>query len=48
MTASEIEDQPAGGRFDRAVGIAERLLANTETVVHGKRDEIRLVLAALA
>jgi len=48
VTASEIEEQPAGGRFERAVGIGERLLANTETVVHGKRDEIRLVLAALA
>ncbi|MDX6489522.1 MAG: MoxR-like ATPase, partial [Gaiellaceae bacterium] len=48
MTASKIEEQPAGRRFERAVGIAERLLANTETVVHGKRDEIRLVLAALA
>src|SRR6266480_408009 len=47
MTASEIEEQ-AGRRFERAVGIAERLLTNTETVVHGKRDEIRLVLAALA
>jgi MoxR-like ATPase len=30
------------------VDIAERLLANTETVVHGKREEIRQVLAALA
>ena len=48
MTASKIEEQPSGPRFEHAVGIAERLLANTETVVHGKRDEIRLVLAALA
>ncbi len=31
-----------------AVEIADRLLANIETVVHGKRDEIRLVLTALA
>ena len=31
-----------------AVEIADRLLANVETVVHGKRDEIRLVLTALA
>jgi len=29
-----------------AVSIAERLLANVETVVHGKPEEIRLVLAA--
>jgi MoxR-like ATPase len=36
-----------GGRVDRAAGIAERLLANVETVVHGKTEEIRLVLATL-
>jgi MoxR-like ATPase len=35
------------GEFDRAVEIAERFLANVETVVHGKTDEIKLVLAAL-
>ncbi len=34
--------------LDAAVEIGERLLANVETVVHGKRAEIRLVLAALA
>jgi MoxR-like ATPase len=33
--------------FDHAVAIAGRLSANVETVVHGKADEIRLVLAAL-
>jgi MoxR-like ATPase len=33
--------------FDRATEISNRLLANVETVVHGKTDEIRLVLAAL-
>ena len=31
-----------------AIGIADRLLANIETVVHGKSEEIRLVLTALA
>jgi MoxR-like ATPase len=31
-----------------AISIADRLLANIETVVHGKREEIRLVLTALA
>ncbi len=31
-----------------AADVAERLLANIETVVHGKTDEIRLVLTALA
>jgi MoxR-like ATPase len=35
-------------RFTRAIGSAERLLANVETVVRGKEDEIKLVLAALA
>jgi MoxR-like ATPase len=38
----------AADRLERAVGVAERLVANIETVVHGKRDEISLVLAALA
>jgi MoxR-like ATPase len=33
--------------FDRAVEVGDRLLTNIERVVHGKRDEIRLVLAAL-
>ena len=31
-----------------AQSISQRLLANIETVVHGKRDEIPLVLSALA
>ena len=31
----------------RAAGVAERFLDNIETVVHGKRDQITLVLAAL-
>jgi MoxR-like ATPase len=35
-------------RLARAADAAGRLLANVETVVHGKREEIRLVLAALA
>jgi MoxR-like ATPase len=34
-------------RLDAAVDIARRLIANLETVVHGKRDEIRLVLSGL-
>jgi MoxR-like ATPase len=33
--------------FDRAVDVADRFVANVETVVHGKSEEIRLVLAAL-
>src|SRR5437763_7471143 len=35
------------GRLERAKETADRLLANVETVVHGKRDRIQLVLAAL-
>jgi MoxR-like ATPase len=31
----------------RATAVAERFLVNVETVVHGKRDQIKLVLAAL-
>ena len=46
MTAPQTE--PVSPAFERAVDIAGRLLANIETVVHGKREEIRLVLAALA
>jgi MoxR-like ATPase len=34
-------------RLERAVELGARLLANVETVVHGKTDEIRLVLSAL-
>jgi MoxR-like ATPase len=33
--------------FERAIEIADRFIANVETVVHGKTDEIKLVLAAL-
>ena len=36
-----------GGNLGQAAEIAGRLLANIETVVHGKTDEVRLVLAAL-
>ena len=31
-----------------AAEVAGRLLANLETVIHGKREELRLVLCALA
>jgi MoxR-like ATPase len=34
-------------RLDEAVGVADRFLANIERVIHGKREEIKLVLAAL-
>ena len=35
-------------RFARAGVISDRLVDNIETVVYGKRDEIKLVLTALA
>src|SRR5262249_27456072 len=34
-------------RFERAGAISDRLLDNIETVVYGKRDEIKLVVTAL-
>jgi MoxR-like ATPase len=34
-------------RFAWATAVAERFLDNVETVVHGKREEIKLILAAL-
>jgi MoxR-like ATPase len=34
-------------RFQRGAALSERFLDNIESVVHGKRDEIKLVLAAL-
>ena len=34
--------------LDRAAQIADRFVANVETVLHGKTDEVRLVLSALA
>ena len=36
-----------GTEFDRAAGLASRFVANVETVVHGKTEEIKLVLSAL-
>jgi MoxR-like ATPase len=39
---------PEPERFERAGVISDRLVDNIETVVYGKRDEIKLVLTALA
>jgi MoxR-like ATPase len=45
---AEVGLRPSGTeRLGRAVDVAERFLANIETVVHGKRPQISLVLAAL-
>jgi len=45
IQAAPVEEASA---FASAAEIAGRFLANVETVVHGKREEITLVLAALA
>jgi MoxR-like ATPase len=37
----------SAAELERASELATRLLDNVETVIHGKRDEVRLVLAAL-
>ena len=39
---------PEPERFERAAEISDRLVDNIETVVYGKRTEIKLVLTALA
>jgi len=46
VVESERERDP--DRFARASGVAVRFLDNIERVVYGKRDEIKLVLTALA
>ncbi len=48
MAGIEAVPSSPHGRLDHAGPIAERLLDNIETVVYGKRDEIKLVLSALA
>ncbi len=45
---SRLDGMTVAVELERAEAVAERFLANVETVVHGKHDEIRLVLAALA
>src|SRR5579885_2212996 len=42
-----MEDGLATDEFGPATAIAERFLDNIETVVHGKREQIKLVVAAL-
>jgi MoxR-like ATPase len=48
MTVSERIPGEGSARFERGVDVALRLVDNIETVVHGKREEIKLVLAALS
>src|SRR5213594_4090635 len=47
MEPTEVARLEGSDRFHSAVSIADRFLDNIETVVHGKREEIKLVLAAL-
>jgi MoxR-like ATPase len=43
-----VPEQELDDRFRRAALVGQSLLANIETVVHGKQDQIKLVLSALA
>jgi MoxR-like ATPase len=51
MRGEDVEAKPLRAADDdalsRPIGLAQRFLDNVETVVHGKRDRIELVLAAL-
>ena len=46
-SAEEYEQRHGPERFTRAIDVASRLLDNIETVVYGKREEVKLVVAAL-
>jgi MoxR-like ATPase len=47
MEPTEVARLEGSDRFQRAAALGDRFLENIETVVHGKTEEIRLVLAAL-
>src|SRR5437764_1341219 len=47
MESTEAARLRGSDRFQRAAALADRFLDNIETVVHGKHEEIKLVLAAL-
>src|SRR6188472_4415597 len=47
MEPTEVARLEGSDRFHEAAELSDRFLENIETVVHGKRDEIKLVLAAL-
>jgi MoxR-like ATPase len=47
MEPTEVARLEGSDRFQTAAAVADRFLENIETVVHGKRDEIKLVLASL-
>jgi MoxR-like ATPase len=48
MTPAGTDAAPRADRHRRASAVAQRFLRNVESVVHGKRREVELVLAALA
>src|SRR3954451_22520077 len=48
MEPTEVARLEGSDRFHAAAALSERFLDNIESVVHGKRDEIKLVLSALA
>jgi MoxR-like ATPase len=45
--AARIEEPQESDRFSRAAALAERFLDNIESVVYGKREKVKLVIAAL-
>src|SRR3954466_14653429 len=47
MEPTEVARLEGSDRFHAAAELSDRFLDNIESVVHGKRDEIKLVLAAL-
>src|SRR5438477_3230122 len=47
MEPTEAARLEGSDRFQRAAALGDRFLENIETVVHGKREEIKLVLAAM-
>src|SRR5438045_7279119 len=47
MEPSEVARLEGSDRFQAAAELSDRFLENIETVIHGKLDEIKLVLAAL-
>ena len=47
MDGTEAAKLAERDRLAAAVSLAERFLGNIESVVHGKREEIKLVLTAL-
>src|SRR5512132_2220806 len=47
MEPTEVARLEGSDRFQTAAAVADRFLENIETVVHGKREEVKLVFASL-